>query len=135
MKNPYLRDSVETASPGRLLVMLYDRLVLDLDRATAACAHADVERAHEALVHAQDVVSELQGTLDIDTWPAAGRLSEVYDFVLEELCAANITKDPRRVEACRRVIAPLRAAWREAAGIVDPPAAPRVEANPLKLPA
>jgi flagellar protein FliS len=126
--NPYLRDSVETASPGRLLVMLYDRLALDLDRASAACEGGDVERAHDALVHAQDVVAELQGSLDIGAWPAASRLADVYDYILGELCAANVTKDPRRVETCRRVLAPLHAAWREAAGIVEPPAALRLGA-------
>ncbi len=126
--NPYLRDSVGTASPGRLLVMLYDRLALDLDRATAACERGVVETAHEALVHAQEIVAELHATLDVDTWPAAQNLRSVYEFLIEELSVANVEKDAARVAACRRIVAPLHAAWREAAGIVDPPAVHRLGA-------
>jgi flagellar protein FliS len=120
--NPYLRDSVETASPGRLLVMLYDRLALDLERAEAACTSNDVQAAHDALVHAQDIVSELHGTLDVDAWPPAEHLAGVYAFLIDELCAANIAKDARKVAACRRIVEPLHAAWREAAGVVEPTA-------------
>ena len=37
----YIGDTVTTASPQRLLVMLYDRLALDLERAQAALAGGD----------------------------------------------------------------------------------------------
>ena len=124
--NPFLRDSVETASPGRLLVMLYDRLDLDLGRAERACTDHDVEAAHDALVHAQEIVLELRATLDPEAWPHAEHLDRVYAFLLDELCDANTMKDTRKVAACRRVIAPLHAAWREAAGIVAPPAVQRI---------
>lgn len=126
--NPYLGDSVGTASPGRLLVMLYDRLALDLDRATAACEQGVVETAHDALVHAQEILAELHATLDVDTWPAAQNLRAVYAFLIEELAGANADKNPARVAACRRIVAPLHAAWREAAGVIDPPTAFRLGA-------
>lgn len=126
--NPYLRDNVETASPGRLVVMLYDRLALDLERAETACAKGDVQTAHDTLVHAQDVLAELYATLDVDAWPPAHHLAETYEFLIEELYAANISKDGPKVAACRRVIAPLHSAWREAAGVIDPPAALRIGA-------
>lgn len=126
--NPYLRDSVETASPGRLLVMLYDRLALDLERAEAACEAGDVQLAHNTLLHAQDILAELHVSLNHDAWPAAAGLAHVYEFMIAELCAANMHKEPARVANVRRVLAPLHAAWRDAAGVVDPPVVQKIGA-------
>src|SRR5690348_9567881 len=53
LRNRYVSDSVETMSPGRLIVALYDRALLDLDRARVAIEANDVSAAHDALVHAQ----------------------------------------------------------------------------------
>jgi flagellar secretion chaperone FliS len=126
--NPYIRDSVETASPGRLLVMLYDRLALDLERAEHACTNGDVQAAHDTLVHAQEIVTELHASLDVSVWTPGQHLANLYEFLGDELCQANIAKDASRVAACRRIIAPLHAAWREAAGVVEPPSVQRIGA-------
>jgi flagellar protein FliS len=126
--NPNLRDSVETASPGRLLVMLYDRLALDLERAEAACANGDVQVAHDALLHAQEILAELHASLDHDAWAPAAGLAHVYEFMIGELCTANIHKDSSRVINVRRVLAPLHSAWRDAAGVVDPPVVQKIGA-------
>ncbi len=126
--NPYIRDSVETASPGRLLVMLYDRLALDLERAEHACAAGDVQTAHDTLVHAQEVITELHSSLDVSVWAPGQHLADLYAFLAEELCNANVSKDAAKVGACRRIIAPLHAAWREAAGVVEPPTVQRIGA-------
>lgn len=120
--NPYVRDSIETASPARLLVMLYDRLALDLERGEAACARGDVETAHATLVHAQEIVAELLSSLDVDVWEPGRHLAELYGFLDDQLCKANMTKDASIVASCRRIVAPLHAAWREAAGVVEPTA-------------
>ena len=74
--------------------------------------------AHDALVHAQDIVTFLHDSLDEQQWPAARNLKDIYTFVHAELVAANVSKDAARVTECRNLLAPLRDAWREAAGIV-----------------
>ena len=56
----YMDASVATASPARLLVMLYERLVLDCHRALEAQQAGDHPEAHRQLVHAQDIVMELR---------------------------------------------------------------------------
>ncbi len=126
--NAYVRDSVETASPGRLLVMLYDRLALDLERAEHACTSGDVQTAHDTLVHAQEIVNELHGSLDVEVWAPGRHLAELYEFVGEQLCQANVSKDAAIVAECRRIIAPLHTAWREAAGVVEIPTVQRIGA-------
>ncbi|OIQ81326.1 flagellar protein FliS [mine drainage metagenome] len=109
----YVSDSVSTASSGRLLVMLYDRLLLDLDR-----GEQDLRSGHsgsEHLLHAQEILLELRANLDLNLWPAARGLADIYVFLLHELIGANVGRDPNRVATSRALIEPLRDAWAESA--------------------
>ena len=121
-RSKYRSDSVHTMSPGHLIVALYDRMLLDLERALTAIAEHDIYGAHTALVHAQDIVHELLTSLDLKQWPDGASLAAVYRLVQTTLIEANINKDPNAVRACREMLTPLRDAWREAAGIVAPTA-------------
>jgi flagellar protein FliS len=109
----YMNDSITTADPAKLLVMLYDRLVLDLDRADTALHHG--VPANEHLLHAQDILSELLSTLDLKAWAGAAKLSALYTFMLTELINANVHRDAAKVASVRELVVPLRDAWREAA--------------------
>jgi flagellar protein FliS len=111
----YMGDTVATVSPQRLLVMLYDRLALDLERGQTALVAGDRESASEQLQHAQEIVMELQGSLKVEVWDGGPRLAALYTWLLSELIAANVKGDLRRVGDCRRIVEPLRDAWREAA--------------------
>lgn len=117
-RSRYVDDTVSTASPAKLLTMLYDRLVLDLQRAEAEQLVGDRVAANTHLVHAQDIVGELAATLDVDAWDGAARLMSVYTFLLTELIGANVSGDAARTAACRELVEPLRDAWHEAAGQV-----------------
>lgn len=111
----YFGDGVSTASPQQLLVLLYDRLALDLERAQTALMAGDRQGASDQLLHAQDIVLELRASLDVDAWEGAPRLAALYAWLLTELMQANIKQDVRRVIDCRKVVEPLRDAWRGAA--------------------
>ncbi|MGF1660906.1 MAG: flagellar export chaperone FliS [Kineosporiaceae bacterium] len=122
----FLAQQVETATPAGLLVMLYDRLVVDLVRSEEALAGGDRGGAHTALVHAQEIVAELLSTLDTEAWDGAGRLAGLYTYLLRELVGANVARDAARVAACRGLVEPLRDAWREAAGAAPAGSSPAV---------
>jgi flagellar protein FliS len=124
LRTRYLDDAVATASPAKLLTMLYDRLVLDLQRAEAEQQVGDRAAAGQHLVHAQDIVSELAASLDVDAWDGAAHLMSVYTFLLTELVGANVSGDPDRTAACRELVEPLRDAWREAANQLAATATP-----------
>jgi flagellar protein FliS len=122
MRARYLGDSVSTASPARLLVMLYDRLVLDLSQAEAALGASDRDQASEKLLHAQEIVLELRATLDESVWDGATGLAQIYGWVLNQLIEANVKGNVKKVVECRGLIEPLRDAWREAAmSTIDTP--------------
>ena len=111
----YLGDTVTTASPQRLLVMLYDRLALDLERAQTALAAGDRVEAGEQLQHAQEIVLELLSSLNVEVWEGGPRLAALYNWLITELMTANIKGDANRVASCQQVVEPLRDAWRQAA--------------------
>lgn len=131
VRTRYVDDAVATASPAKLLTMLYDRLVLDIERAEAAQRAGDRAAAGQYLVHAQDIVSELAATLDLDAWEGARGLMSVYTYLLTELVGANVSGEAERTAACRELVVPLRDAWHAAAGQVagvpTQPGAPTLE--------
>ena len=115
LRSRYARDSVTTASPVRLVTMLYDRLAGDLDDAELAITMANVPAAHAALRHAQDIVQELSSSLVVELWPGGAGLKSLYTWLIEQLVAANLSKDAAIVIRCREVVEPLCDAWHEAA--------------------
>lgn len=108
----YVQDSINTASPGRLLVMLYDRLALDLARAADALLLGDRSTAHPLLLHAQDIVSELELSLDHSAgWAASKNLAALYTWLGLELVQVNVLGDVERLRSCQSVVEPLRESW------------------------
>ena len=114
-RNAYVGSMVSTASPARLLVMLYDRLVLDLQRAAEQQDAGEHLAASENLMHAQDIVLELQSSLDLTVWTGAAQLSSIYGFVHKQLVMANVRRDVTVTRECLTLVQPLADTWREAA--------------------
>ena len=115
IRNRYVGTSVDTASPARLVTMLYDRLVRDLTTAEAALAGSNLEGANSALIHAQEIVWELAAGLDPTKWSGGPALAALYQFMLGELLDANVKKDAAKVTSVRELVEPLRDAWHQAA--------------------
>ena len=114
-RNAYMSSMVSTASPARLLVLLYDRLTLDLERAVEAQDRADHLAASPHLLHAQEIVLELQSSLQVDAWDGAARLSAIYVWLHAEMVRANVRRDLAATRGCLTLVRPLADAWREAA--------------------
>lgn len=119
-RTKYVTDSVTTMSPGQMIVALYDRVLLDLERATTAIAENDIFQAHSTLTHAQEIIDELLVSLDVKQWAGGASLAALYRHIKIELVTANVNKDIGPVLACKELLVPLRDAWREAAGIITP---------------
>ena len=114
-RNAYVDNSVATASPERLLVMLCDRLVLDVQRGVAALRAGSVVEAHGQLVHAQEVVTHLRSTLRVEGWDGGPGLASLYDWLHAQLVQANIRKDAGIAEGCLSLAQDLAVTWRDAA--------------------
>ncbi len=114
-KNAYVDNSVATASPARLLVMLCDRLVLDVQRALDAQRAGNHPESHNQLVHAQEIVIHLRSTLHVEAWDGGPGLASLYDWLHNELIRANVSKDPTLTEGCLSIVTDLADTWRAAA--------------------
>jgi flagellar secretion chaperone FliS len=111
----YNRDSVLSASPARLVTMLYDRLVLDLTRAEEALRAQQWPAAWENLRHADQIVAELASSLKVDLWDGAEGLLQVYGYLAELIVAGTVEHDASKVHEAIELVEPLRLAWHEAA--------------------
>ncbi|MCQ2002046.1 flagellar export chaperone FliS [Arthrobacter sp. zg-Y108] len=111
----YARNAVMSASPARLLTMLYDRLLLDLTRAETAQQQADWAVASENLIHAQAIITELLGTLKTDVWDGAENLQAIYTYSFSTLVSANVGRNAKLTRECIDLLEPLRVAWHDAA--------------------
>ncbi len=114
-RTAYLDASITTASPARLLVMLYERLVLDCRRALDAQRAGDHQEAHGQLIHAQDIVIELRSSLNTEAWEGGPGLASLYDYLHTRLIRANVGRDASITEHCLGLVTDLCATWREAA--------------------
>lgn len=119
----YATSAVTTASPARLLVMLYERLLRDMASADQALAVRDYAMANDQLQHAQQIVLELRTSLDTTAWSGGPGLAALYTYLHGELVTANLEKDATRLASCREVVGPLHAAWEQAARSTGSPAA------------
>lgn len=114
-QSAYQENAVATASPARLLVMLVERLVLDGERALAAQQAGDWSGAHRHLLHAQDIVIELESSLDVDRMPAGRQLAALYQYLRASYVEANVKRSPEVTEQALDLSRQLCATWREAA--------------------
>ncbi|MGH3497785.1 MAG: flagellar export chaperone FliS [Nocardioidaceae bacterium] len=114
-RSTYMTSMVSTVSAERLLVLLYERLLLDLDRAETAAIEGRHEDASAQLMHAQDIVLELLSSLRKDLWDGADRLASLYAYLHNTLVQANVRRDPELTALCRDLVTPIGEAWNDAA--------------------
>jgi len=114
-RRTYQIHQVETATPAARLLLMLDQLEASLGRARAGFRATDLYEVHCGLMNAQAIVALLRDSLRLDLWETAQTLRTLYQFSLDRLIKANLTKDPACLEEATSVLAPLIAAWREAA--------------------
>jgi flagellar protein FliS len=106
----YRANAVMTASPGQLVVMLYDGARRFLHQASVAMGDRQVELAHRKLSSAEDIVRHLRSTLDMEQ-DISMRLLAIYTFCLRHMSEARIAQDPAKLTAVDRLLGQLRDSW------------------------
>jgi len=116
-RNPasaYQSQAVQTANGPHLLVMLCDRVSVDIARAEGALVSSDYRAANEHLQHAQKIVRMLRSALQPDGFEGGQQLLAVYAFLEAHLIRANLEKDDALVRECAELVRPIHEAWRKA---------------------
>lgn len=113
----YRVNSVLTASPGQLVLMLYDGALKSLAIASEAFGQpADepkrIETINQQLLKAQAILMELQSGLNMEAGGEFARtMHRLYDYHYRRLLEANIRKQPEPVVEVERLLRELRDAW------------------------
>ena len=110
----YLRTAVETASPLRQVVMLYDGAIRFLSQAIPEMRAHNYEAQGRLIVKAQAIIAHLKATLDLGAGGAvAQQVDKMYVILYDTLTDANIHDRPERVEQVIEALRELRGAWIE----------------------
>ena len=111
----YRTNQAQTATPGELIVMLYQGAARFVARGIEGIEAGDLEVAHTYLIKAQAVVAELQSSLDVQTGGEVGRnLDAIYEFMLRRLVEANLRKDAVPAREVEQLLRDLLPAWEQA---------------------
>ena len=111
-QDAYRRQDVMTASSVDLIIMLYDALKKNVVLGRRGIDKKDVQNSHKHLIKAQEIVSELINSLDMN-YQISEELLALYDYMLRNIEDANIRKDTAPLEPVAEIIDSLREAWKE----------------------
>jgi flagellar protein FliS len=115
----YRATAVLTASPGMLVLMLFDGALKSMAMAKEAFKRPPTdfgrfEVINNNLIKAQRILLELQGGLDMKQ---GGEFSQnmhrLYDYHRRRLFEANMRKDVEPVIEVERLVREIRDAWAE----------------------
>lgn len=111
-KSVDLRATVETASPHKLIAMLFDGALTALAQAKGAIERNQVEERTESLNKASDIIVGLKGSLDLEKGgEVAVNLDELYNYMIRQIVAANRDQSTERVQDIMDLILEVRAGW------------------------
>ncbi len=109
----YKQNSIFTASPEELTLMLYNGLIKFIMLAQKAIEDKDIQKAHESIIRAEDILMEFKATLDMQYELSHG-LALLYDYMLDRLFDANIKKDTKVLAEVLHFAKDLRDTWAQA---------------------
>lgn len=121
--HPYVRayqtQAILTASPGQLVLLMYDGALRFMAQARAAFAlpednYSRIQSINTSLLRAQAVLAELRANLDLKAGgELAANLDRLYDYHLRRLQEANLRKDEAPVIEVETLVRSLREGWAE----------------------
>nr|WP_315362279.1 flagellar export chaperone FliS [Cytobacillus firmus] len=115
ISNPYQsyqQNSVNTASPGELTLMLYNGCLKFIHQAKKAIEEKNIEMKNTNIQKAQSIIQELMVTLNMDIEVSKNMMS-LYDFMNRRLMEANIKNDASILAEVEGLVTEFRDTWKE----------------------
>ncbi|MSS63869.1 flagellar export chaperone FliS [Velocimicrobium porci] len=108
----YQNNSIQTATPAELTLMLYDGAIKFCNIALLALDDNNIEKVNINLIKAQKIISELRVSLDkkYSVWKD---FDNVYAYIYDCLIQANIHKDKEKLSEGLGYIREMRETWKE----------------------
>ena len=113
-RNNYLQAQIETASPTRLIVMLYEGAIRFCYLGIEAMNAKNLEEQNNHIVRAQRIVGELMGSLNREAGgEVAENLMRIYMYMLDRLVDANFEDNPKGIHEVIGLLGELKTSWEE----------------------
>lgn len=113
----YQQNSVMTASPQELTLMLYNGCLKFMKLAKRAMADKKIEEKNTNIIKAQNIIQELRSTLKADIEMSAG-LEQMYEYMYNRLVEANMKNDITALEEVEELMTDIRNTWKQAMALV-----------------
>lgn len=111
----YRRNAILTASPEKLVKMLYDGAIQNLERSRIGLCDTSTSRSEKvgiALGKAMSIICELRSSLDHEAGgDVAAKLDSLYEFSVDQITQANLTRSAQPVEHTLTVLRTLKEGW------------------------
>ncbi len=114
-RNPYeayQNNSVTTASPGELTLMLYNGCLKFINLAKHAIENNEIEKKNTNIQKVQNIISELNLTLNMDI-EISKNMRPLYEYVNRRLMEANIQQDISILKEVEELITEFRDTWKQ----------------------
>lgn len=108
--NQYKEQSILTASPGDLVVMLYDGCIKQIRIARISIQENEIEQCGQSLLKAQDIIDELIKGLDFN-YSLSKDLLRLYEFILHEIIDCNVSKDIGKLDGIEPLLVAMKSTW------------------------
>lgn len=116
MQSPYknyIKQEVEGATKGKLVLLLYDGAIKFMRVSTKAIEEKNIQEAHNNIMKAQNIIYELMSTLNMEVGDISRNLMRLYDFMIWQLIEANKEKSVDKIKSVIDLMSSLREAWKE----------------------
>lgn len=111
-QNAYKQNSVTTASPGELTLMLYNGCLKFLTLAKRAIEEKNIQEKNNYIQRAQAIINELTVTLNMDV-DISKQILPLYEYMNRRLIEANIKNDTEIVDEVIGLTTEFRDTWKE----------------------
>jgi flagellar protein FliS len=111
--NDYKYASIQTMTPGELIILLYEEAGISVNRAVFEIGRKNPAGAHHDIVKAENIVAYLMESLDM-RYPISEQLMKTYEAIHRQLIDANVRKDPELLKRVCRMLSELKDAWQQA---------------------
>ncbi|SFH00594.1 flagellar export chaperone FliS [Sporolactobacillus nakayamae] len=108
----YQQNSVLTATPGELTLMLYNGCIKFIRQGKLAISEDNIENKNTYIQKAQNIIRELMVTLD-QKQPVAKSMMQMYDYMNRRLIEANIKNDTAILDEVEGFVAEFRDTWKQ----------------------
>ncbi len=113
IQRTYKQVHVETASQGKLILMLYDAAIKRTEEAIGLIGTKKLDMVNNNLVRAQDIVAELRASLNMKAGEIASNLDRLYDYIHRLLVRGNVRKEQASLQEALKLMKMLRETWKE----------------------